>query len=179
MTMSDHLNSRIESARAARREARTQDSWEQYQEVVTLSRRQGKKEKLVAGLKGLGQIERDRGNSEAALPYYLEATNLARDIGDELDLAHTIRHLADAYREIGNLDSAESCYLEVLAIYRANPRTRTLDLANAIRPMALLMEKLLRIDDARVLWEEAEQLYSSAAIDEGIEECQQAVRRCS
>ena len=31
MTMSDHLNSRIESAQAARREARTQDAWGQYQ----------------------------------------------------------------------------------------------------------------------------------------------------
>ena len=177
--MADLLNVKIANAHAARREARIEDAWEKYQEVVALSRRNGKKGKLIVGLKGLAQIERDRGNSESALPYYTEAASLARQLDDELVLAHTIRHMADVYRKIGDLDSAESCYSEALVIYRTDSRTGTLDLANAIRPMALLMEEFSRINDARDLWEEAERLYTSAAVGEGVAECQRAIKRCS
>ncbi len=176
--MADPLNVKINNARVARHEARLDDAYEEYQNAVSLCRRDGKTGKLIVALKGLAQIERDRGNSDTALPCYLEAVNVARELDDALVLAHTIRHLADLYQDIGNLDSAESCYIEALAIYRADSRTSPLDLANAIRPMALLMEKFSRINDARKLWEEAGRLYTTAAVDEGIGECQRALKRC-
>ena len=177
--MADHLDAGIDQARTARREARLDDAWEKYQEIVAFCRGNGKKETLIVGLKGLAQIERDRGNTRAALPYYSEAVSLARDLGDELVLAHSIKHLADVCREAGDLAAAEAHYQDALAIYRTDSRTRPLELANAVRPMALLMEKLSRIDDARHLWEEAERLYTAAAVGEGIEECRQAINRCS
>ncbi len=177
--MADPLNVKINNARVARHEARLDDAYEEYQNAVSLCRRDGKTGKLIVALKGLAQIERDRGNSDTALPCYLEAVNVARELDDALVLAHTIRHLADLYQDIGNLDSAESCYIEALAIYRADSRTSPLDLANAIRPMALLMEKFSRINDARKLWEEAGRLYTTAAVDEGILECQRALKRCT
>lgn len=179
ITMADRLNAKIDSARAARREARMEDALEKYQEIVALSRKNGAKETLIVGLKGLAQIESDRGKFGAALPYYLEAVSQSRELQDELLLAHTIRHLADVHRKIGDLDSAESCYQEAISIYRADSRTSPLELANAIRPMALLMEKLFRIHDAKKLWEEAERLYTSAAVGEGVAECRHAIERCS
>ncbi len=177
--MADPLNVTINNARVARREARLDDACEEYQKAVSLCRRDGKKGTLIVALKGLAQIERHRGNSDAALQCYLEAVTIARELDDELALPHTIRHLADLYQDIGNLDSAESCYIEALALYRADSRTAPLELANAIRPMALLLEKLSRINDARKLWEEAGRLYTTAAVDEGVGECQRAIQRCT
>ncbi len=63
---------------------------------------------------------------------------ILRTIGQPLRLAHTIRHLGDVYNDDGNRRAAEPCYREALEIYRAHPDAPRLDLANAIRSLAVL-----------------------------------------
>ena len=36
-----------------------------------------------------------------------------------------------------------------------------------------------QLDDARKLWVEAGRLYTKVAVDEGVGECQQAIKRCT
>lgn len=120
----------------------------------------------------LGQIERDLGRGEVARPLYEEAVSLCRGQSDVLRLAHTVRHLGDLHLDAGRLDLAEACYEEALALYRSSAHTAPpLDLANAIRPLAILRERLGKADEAVPLWQEARDLYLSANVGEGVAEC--------
>src|SRR5690348_11424668 len=85
----------LEEAVRARREDRLDDAHRIYAEAVPLLRDSNDRLGLVRALKGLGQIERDRGNVVAALANYEEATGLARRENDPLLLAHTVRHVGD------------------------------------------------------------------------------------
>jgi tetratricopeptide (TPR) repeat protein len=96
---------------------------------------------------------------------YEEAVALFREADEPLALAHTIRHLGDVYQEQGHLDLAEPCYVEALKLYRNSEDKGSLDLANAIRSLAIL-----RCEQTRSLWEEARDLYSSLSIEAGIKE---------
>ena len=116
---------------------------------------------------------------ESARDTYIEAVTLAREQQDDLVLAHTVRHLADVYRNLDELDEAEPLYEEALAIYRSDARTSNLALANALRPMALLHEKRNQLNAAKDFWIEAERLYESVGVEAGVEECRQAIDRCS
>ena len=109
----------------------------------------------------------------------VEAVDLARKSGDERLLAHTIRHLADVHRRLGQLSEAEPFYVEALAIYRQSQSTAPLEFANALRPLALLKEGQSKKAEAKQIWEEAKSLYQSVSIDAGVEECDEAIRRCT
>jgi hypothetical protein len=65
----------------------------------------------------------------------------------------------------------EPCYNEALALYRREMRCPALDLANAIRPLAMLKEALGELEEARRLWEEGRDLYATARVQEGVTEC--------
>ena len=60
--------------------------------------------------------------------------------GSPSRLAHTLRHLGDVYRETRHTDRARACYDEALALYRSYPEAAPLDLANAIRSVAVLQQ---------------------------------------
>ena len=107
----------------------------------------------------------------AARAHYAEAARVYRDQNDSLSYAHTIRHIADMYLDESNLAEAKPLYEESLEIYRGNLNTKLLDLANAIRPYALLNEKSGKPDVAKQLWQEAKNLYSSLRVEQGIREC--------
>ena len=96
---------------------------------------------------------------------YEESVVLFREADEPLVLAHTIRHLGDVYLEQGRPDLAEPCYHEALALYRSHADDSSLDLANAVRSLAVL-----RWEQAKMLWEEVRVLYTSLNIDAGIEE---------
>ncbi|NIW09306.1 MAG: tetratricopeptide repeat protein [Gammaproteobacteria bacterium] len=128
---------------------------------------------LAQTLATLGQIERDQEQLDSALSHYEEALNIFREIGDVDRVAHTVRHVGDIHRSSGRFDLAESCYNEALAIYRKNAQTRPLDLANAIRGLAILKSEMNSPDEARQLWEEARKLYETVNVSEGVEECKQ------
>lgn len=125
----------------------------------------------ISALKELGRAERAAGELEAARCLYEEAILLCRQEGHPVLLAHTLRHLGDVHREAGRLAEAEHCYDEALAIYRQETRRRPLEVANALRSMALLRE--VRGDDegAREIWEEARTLYRDVGVAAAVDEC--------
>lgn len=177
--MTDLLIKKLSNAHALRREGNCDAAYAEFQTVAVRCLEQGYKSSLIAALQGLAQIERDRNQPDAALPYYQEAEAIARDQSDNTVLAHTIRHLGDLYQDMGNYESAEKLYLEALDIYRGDRSTGDLELANTLRPMALLLEATSRRVAAKRKWEDAKQHYVSAGIDEGVTECEDGIRRCS
>jgi tetratricopeptide (TPR) repeat protein len=168
--MAGDVADRIRRGKVARRERRSGDARREFSEALAIARRSGSRRELVEALKGLGQIERDLGHGEAARPLYEEAVALCREEENPLALAHTIRHLGDVHRAAGRRDLAEPCCLEALALYRGSPRTAQLDLANAIRPLAILRSESGQIEEAQRLWEEARDLYRAVGVHEGVAE---------
>lgn len=164
-------------AARARSEARLDDAHRDYAAAVATCRRDGEPRELVQALKGLGQIERDLGHGDSARPLYEEAVAICRTLDDPLALAHTVRHLGDIHRDGGRAEQAEPCYHEALALYRGHEQTSSLDLANAIRPMAILTAEAGREEDARRLWEEAKHHYAAANVQEGVAESSDRIRR--
>lgn len=148
-----------------------------YADAVERSRQAGMKRELIRALKGLGQIERDLENGAAALVLYEEAVALCRQEGDALMLAHTVRHVGDIHQEGGRDGLAEPCYNEALSIYRRDNETQPLDLANTIRPFALLKENAGEVEEAKRLWAEARDLYAVANVAQGVAESSRRLAR--
>ncbi|HVP00411.1 MAG TPA: tetratricopeptide repeat protein [Bryobacteraceae bacterium] len=119
---------------------------------------------FAAELKRQAQAERDQGRLEEARRLYEQAAERYRALNDPLALAHTVRHVADIHRQQGHPELAARCYDEALMIYRANAETPQLDLANAIRGLALLKNEA-------TLWQEARDLYAEVGVDAGVNEC--------
>ena len=142
-----------------------------YREAVQRSRKRGSRRTLIRALKGLGQIARDLRTNDLALHLYEEAVTLCRAEDDQLLLAHTVRHLGDIHSDMRRDDLAELCYAEARAIYRGHTETSVLDLANAVRPYALLKENAGQVDEAKRLWAEARDLYAAANVAEGVKGC--------
>ena len=94
----------------------------------------------------------------------------ARRGDDALKLAHRVRHLGDAYYYAGRWALAEPCYVEALSIYRRNERTRPLDLANAVRSLAVLKDEVGATEQSQSLWQEAHDLYVALNVPAGIAE---------
>ena len=168
--MTDNIPALIKAGYLARREGRSADALREFSEAVALCRQGGTPRDLIEALKGLGQIERDMGRGDAALPLYVAAVKLCRKESDALLLAHTVRHLGDIHQDAGRFDDAEPCYREALAIYRSETATGKLDLANALRPFAILQEQRANKDEAIRLWSEARDLYDAVGVREGVEE---------
>ena len=168
--MSEAIDKRQTQALQARRENRLADARHDLLEALALSRQANDRRALIHTLKALGQIERDLGQGDAALPLYEEAVYLCREEADPLLLAHTIRHLGDIHLDAARPALAEPCYHEALALYRAHKQTLPLDLANAVRPLAILKDDAGQVAEARQLWQEARDLYASVNIAQGVAE---------
>ena len=143
-----------------------------FEQAVAISRDAGLDEELVDSLKSCAQIERDRGRSAGAIPLYEEAVSIGRKLGHSRTLSHTIRHLGDVQFEEGVLSDAEACYVEALALYRAAIDTPKLELANAVRPLALLRQRTGQAEEAKRLWVEARDLYVAVGVAEGVHEAE-------
>lgn len=169
--MSQDIAKLIQSGYQASREDRPEDARRDFKAALELSRDHGTRRELSHALKGLGQIERDRGDLRAALHLYQEAVAVCREDDDVLWLAHTVRHVGDIQQDMGRIEQAELCYDEALAIYRDHENAAPLDLANAVRPFALLKEILGAHQEAASLWREARDLYNELHIDVGVKEC--------
>jgi tetratricopeptide (TPR) repeat protein len=176
-TMSEPARVFLEQAARARRSWRLLYAHRDFLEAVTLSRETGARPDLIHALKGLGQIERDLGHGDAARPLYEEAVALCRLEDNPLQLAHTVRHLGDIHQDAGRLDLAEPCYREALTIYQGDQRTAPLDLANTLRPFALLHEKLGHTKPAIEFWTDARNLYATVNVQAGVDESAEHLTR--
>ncbi len=161
----------LTQALQARREGRPLDARRDLLSAVALNRQTGDPLQLAAALTALGQIERDLHNLDTARDHYEEAVGIYRAAGNDRCLAHAIRHLGDIYRHAGRREVAQSCYVEALALYRNDPRTGSLELANAIRSMAILSDGSDDTEQSRSLWIEARSLYAAVNVKEGVDEC--------
>ncbi|HEU4415577.1 MAG TPA: tetratricopeptide repeat protein [Candidatus Angelobacter sp.] len=167
--MSD-VEALLEHASQARREHRPADAQRDLAEALRLCRTSGTPMQLAATLTSLGQIERDLGHVLPSLEHYQEAAELYRAAGNTLKYAHTIRHLADIHLDEGRHDLAEPFYHEALALYRSEATAQPLDLANAIRGLALLKHATNERDASITLWEEALSLYTQVGVAAGVAE---------
>ena len=141
-------------------------------EAAAICRETGADRELSVALGKLGHVEQDAGRHEAALACYEQSVAAARRADDPLRLAHAVRHLGDVHRHGGRLAEAEACYEEALSLYaRHAAGAAVLDHANALRPMAILKEELGQVEEARLLWARARDLYSAAGIEAGVAEC--------
>jgi tetratricopeptide (TPR) repeat protein len=159
----------------ARRDQRLDDARNCFSRALNLGRTSGNKLHTAQAHTGLGQIERDRKNIGAALKHYQLAVELYRKQDAPLAHAHTVRHVADILLCEGNLEQAQRNYEEALAIYSAHEETPPLDLANALRGYALLMEKSREIEEAAMVWQQTLGLYEQLGIEAGVAECKSHV----
>lgn len=165
------------AANRARLEDRPADAHRDYAAAVELCRQSGARTELIRALKGLGQIERDLDRGPAALPLYQEAVAICREEGDALSLAHTVRHVGDIHQDLRQAGLAEPCYVEAIALYRNDEQTEPLDLANAIRPLAILKDAGGETEEAKLLWAEARDLYAVANVPDGVAESSRRLDR--
>lgn len=77
----------------------------------------------------------------------------------------------------GRFDQAEALYEEALVRYRGRASVGGVELANALRPLALLWSRTGRESEALPLWREAGRLYESAGVAAGAEECEAWIGR--
>jgi hypothetical protein len=85
--------------------------------------------------------------------------------------------VGDIHRDAGAAGLAELCYDEALSIYRKHEQTEPLDLANAIRPLAILKDDAGAVEEAKRLWAEARDLYAAANVREGVAESSRRLAR--
>lgn len=175
--MDDQASRLLKLGYEARRGGCPADAKTYFERAVDLSRHAGNAADLAQALTASGQIERDLHRPDVALGHYEEALALCRGVGDAQRIAHTVRHVGDLHRGAGRLDMAEPCYAEALKIYRADPGTVTLDLANTLRGFALLKEATGDEGQARSMWQEAGELYQSAEVEAGVAEAARRLAR--
>ena len=118
----------------------------------------------------LGELERGIAALDSARIHYEEATSILRALDTPLTLAHTIRHLGDIHTKAGRHSLAEQCCEEAVAMYRTQSNASALDVANAIRSLAVVKERLAQMAQARQLWQDAHNRYAALNIVEGTAE---------
>ncbi|MDX1578409.1 MAG: hypothetical protein R3266_07985, partial [Gemmatimonadota bacterium] len=79
--------------------------------------------------------------------------------------------LCDVYRATGRVDRAGALCREALELYRElEAETSPVELANALRSEALLLEVRGEVAEARSAWTEVRDLYARAGVGAGVEE---------
>ena len=103
---------------------------------------------------------------------YARAAALSRESGAPLLQAHALRHLSDLDREADHLEQALAHAEQASALYRANGKGTSPDLANALRLKGLALDGLRKPEQARAAWSAARDLYADAGMAAGLAECE-------
>jgi tetratricopeptide (TPR) repeat protein len=159
MNDSQSAASKLESGETARREQRLTDSKADFAAAAAWYEAHGPVQMQVHSLTRQAQIERDLGSYDAAIEFQQKALQLQREIGRE-GLPHVVRHLADILDDAGRHQEASPYYAEMESLYRNSPETPPLEMANAVRSLAVHSERVGDKERARQLWLEARELYS-------------------
>jgi tetratricopeptide (TPR) repeat protein len=117
--------------------------------------------------------DRRHGRLREALTGYERAAALARAANDSDRLAHAQRHVADLQRTLGQYGAAERTASEAVTLLRQGDGPPSLDLANALRVLALAQESLEQWSAAAHSWREAKSLYHAVDVLPGVRECDQ------
>lgn len=178
--MSESIGELLAEGYQARRENRLADARGLFASAMAASRESGASPTMLAkALEGAGRIDRDLGDSEAALERYRQAVEIYRAHGAPLELAHCVRHVGDILRNLKRTEESAPCYQESMAIYRREVDAPMLDVANAARGFALLEEQRGRAAEATALWQQAVELYKQTGIDAGVAEGEKRIARLS
>ena len=117
------------------------------------------------------------GRLREALTGYQRAAGLARSANDMKQLAHALKHVGDLQRKLGEHRSAESAASEAVTLHRQSGSGVSLDLANALRVLALAQESLGQLSKADGSWREARPLYEAVGVLPGVHECDERIAR--
>lgn len=179
--MTERLREEVERARQARIEGRAAEARGALEAALAQARADGDDEAcgeaMFEARMLLAHLERDLGNADAARVLYEATVRFCPADARPRRHALALRHLADVRRESGDLAEAERGYAQALAILRDADDAMPVDLADTLRPYALLCEATGRADDARDAWREARGLYVVEGVEPGVEECDAALRR--
>jgi tetratricopeptide (TPR) repeat protein len=140
-------------------------------EAVSICRDANAGIELVHALRKLGHVAQDLGREAETASLYDEAVLVSRESGDARLLAHSVRHAGDIRRGRGDMAGASLCYEEALGLYRSLDPIPPGDLANTVRPMALVQEVLGNQMRAKALYQEARDVYQALGLQEGVDEC--------
>ncbi len=109
------------------------------------------------------QLARDAGDLDWAQHDQQAAIALLRQAGDGHALAFALRNAGDIFLEQGDQDHAAAALAESFVLYEASPDADGLEIADAVRSVALLAEALEEPEQALMMWQDARERYAEAA----------------
>jgi tetratricopeptide (TPR) repeat protein len=165
----------VRQALAARKAGDTKAAEAAAREALSLARAradEGGRDALIVALSVMAQVDQDAGRLDVATQRYAQAAEFCRRPPPSPRLAHVLRHLGMLQFRARNLLAAISCCEEAVELRRGEEGCPPLELANTLRPLALIREAEGRDSEAAALWEEASSLYAAAGVESGVRESQ-------
>jgi tetratricopeptide (TPR) repeat protein len=101
------------------------------------------------------------GRREDALGHQEAAVAIYRSIDDRRRLPNAVRHLADILQDMGRHREAAPFYTEMQALYAAAQDIPPLEIANAMRSVALHAEHMGDLLKSQRLWLEVRERYAA------------------
>lgn len=125
------------------------------------------------------QYESDNNNYEKALQYNLKSLSYYKKANNLDRIAHSTRHLADLQVKLNEFDSAKENYEAAIKIYKESTDSNDLDLSNALRGFAELLELLGNLNSAIEIWNEVLIIYEMLQFEDGISEVKKRIKGLS
>lgn len=123
----------------------------------------------------LAQFEADQDEYKTALNYYQQSLAFYEKTPFKDKVAHSLRHVADTFYSLNEIEEARSRYENVLEIYSAQEETNDVDMANALRGYALVLEKQDEKAAAVKEWSTILTIYEKYNLKSGITEAKSKI----